>query len=304
VQGTEGLTGRLNLTWGLRVDRYSYLDATRLSPRAGLSYRLGDAWSWRASYGRYHQQPFFLFLSAFPQNRSLVPFSADHYVTGLAWTPGDATRVTLEAYRKEYRDYPVADQFPSLSLANVGDTFNVQDVLFPLVSEGRGRSTGVELFAERKFTARWSGQANVAVSRTRHAGRDGVLRPGTFDYPVVVNAVGLYRLSPKWTVSSRLAWLAGRPYTPFDPGLSGAAGRGIYDLARVNGERASAYFRWDVRLDRRFTVGGRPVTLFAGVQNLTNRRNFASYEWSRRTNELAFREQLGLFPSLGLDWRF
>jgi hypothetical protein len=212
--------------------------------------------------------------------------------------------VTIEAYRKEYRDYPVADQFPSLSLANVGDTFNVQDVLFPLVSEGRGRSTGVELFAERKFTARWSGQANVAVSRTRHAGRDGVLRPGTFDYPVVVNAVGLYRLSPKWTVSSRLAWLAGRPYTPFDPGLSGAAGRGIYDLARVNGERASAYFRWDVRLDRRFTVGGRPVTLFAGVQNLTNRRNFASYEWSRRTNELAFREQLGLFPSLGLDWRF
>jgi hypothetical protein len=304
VQGTENLTSRLNLTWGLRVDRYSYLGQTRLSPRAGMSYRLADAWSWRASYGRYYQQPFSLFLSAFPENRSLVPFSADHYVTGLTWTPGDASRVTLEAYYKDYRDYPVAAQFPSVSLANVGDTFNVQDVLFPLVSEGRGRSTGIELFAERRFTDRWYGQANVAASRTRHAGRDGLLRPGSFDYPVVLNALGGYKLSPRWTASSRISWLAGRPYTPFDAVLSSEAGRGIYDLSRVNADRAAAYFRFDVRLDRTFTVGGRPVTVFAGVQNLTNRRNFAGYQWSRRTNRLVFQEQLGVFPVLGLDWRF
>jgi hypothetical protein len=44
--------------------------------------------------------------------------------------------------------------------------------------------------------------------------------------------------------------------------------------------------------------------VFGGVQNVTNRRNFASYAWNRRTNTPQFGEQQGLFPILGLDWRF
>ncbi len=53
--------------------------------------------------------------------------------------------------------------------------------------------------------------------------------------------------------------------------------RGVYDLARVNAERAPDYARIDIRLDRTVTVGGRPLNLSFGVQNVTNRRNFASY---------------------------
>ena len=57
-------------------------------------------------------------------------------------------------------------------------------------------------------------------------------------------------------------------------------------------------------MDRTLTVGGQPLNLFFGVQNVTNRRNFASYSWNRRTNAQQFGEQQGLFPILGLDWRF
>jgi hypothetical protein len=59
-----------------------------------------------------------------------------------------------------------------------------------------------------------------------------------------------------------------------------------------------------VRIDRTFTVGGQPLNLFFGVQNLTNRRNFGGYVWNRRTNSLDFNEQQGLFPIIGFDWRF
>ena len=48
-------------------------------------------------------------------------------------------------------------------------------------------------------------------------------------------------------------------------------------------------------------AAGQPVM---GVQNVTNRRNFASYSWNRRTNAQQFGEQQGIFPILGLDWRF
>ena len=50
--------------------------------------------------------------------------------------------------------------------------------------------------------------------------------------------------------------------------------------------------------------GGRPLNLFLGVQNVTNRRNFASYSWNRRTNTQQFGKQQGIFPIAGLDWRF
>jgi hypothetical protein len=46
------------------------------------------------------------------------------------------------------------------------------------------------------------------------------------------------------------------------------------------------------------------LNLFFGLQNVTNRRNFASYTWNRRSNTQQFGEQQGIFPILGFDWRF
>ncbi len=305
VQTTTDVTPRLSVTWGGRVDHYQYLKAWRTSPRVGLSYAISDRLSWRASSGRYYQQPFFLFIAAFPENRTLIPFRATHYVTGLSYTPDAATRITLETYQKDYADYPVASGYPSLSLANVGDTFNVREILFPLTSAGRGRARGVELFVERKEQGgRWYGQGNVAISKARHAGLDGVLRDGSFDYPVVANLVGGYRLAEGWEMSLRLAYLSGRPYTPFNETASAAQRRPVLDLTQVNAVRSPAYARVDVRVDRTFRVAGQPVTVFAGVQNILNRENFAGVQWNRRLNRSTINEQIGLFPILGVDWRF
>lgn len=303
-QGTRDLTRRLNLTWGGRFDNYQYIGRSRFSPRAGVSYRITDKLSWRASYGQYFQQPFFFFLAAFPENRALTPFRADHYVTGLTYVASNTLRLTVEAYRKQYRDYPVALQFPSLSLASIGDTFNLREILFPLTSAGRGRAQGIELFVEKKFSEKWFGQANIAFSRSRQAGLDGVLRPGSFDYPRVFNAVGGYRLTPKWELSARMAYLAGRPYTPFDERLSREQRRGIFDLNRVNALRLPDYFRLDIRADRTFTVRDRPLLVFIGVQNVINRLNTAGFTWNRRANEAQVNEQLGIFPLIGMEWRF
>ncbi|MEZ5354702.1 MAG: TonB-dependent receptor [Bryobacteraceae bacterium] len=303
-QSTRNLTSRLNLTWGGRLDQYEYLDRMTFSPRAGVSYQLTDKLSWRGSFGTYFQQPFFLFLSAFPENRGLRPWRANHYVTGFSYIASNTLRFTLEGYRKDYRDYPVATQLPQVSLATLGDTFAIRQVLFPLTSAGRGRVRGIELFAEKKFSDRWFGQANLSFSKTRHAGLDGVLRPGSFDYPRVLSTVGGYRLNSKWEFSARFAYLSGRPYTPFDAELSTAQRRGIYDLARVNALRLPAYVRLDLRVDRIFTVRDKPLLVFAGFQNAVNRKNVAGYTWNRRANAQEENTQLGLFPLIGMEWRF
>ena len=304
VQASKQLGSRVNVTLGGRFDHYAILSQARFSPRAGVKVRLTDALSWNTSAGSYYQQPSFLFVAAFPQNGSLVPWRADHYVSGLAWSPTSDLRVTAEGYRKTYTRYPVASDLPTVSLANIGDTFDVREILFPLTSAGEGYSEGMEFFVEKRLTSKLYGQGNLSFSRTRHAGLDTVLRPGSFDYPFVFNLLGGYRFSPMWEFSARLSFLSGRPFTPYDQAVSTAQRRGVYDLTRVNAERAPDYGRVDIRLDRTFTVGGQPLNLFLGVQNVTNRRNFSSYTWNRRTNSQQFGEQQGIFPILGFDWRF
>ena len=304
LQASKQVASRVNVTLGGRFDHYAILSQTRLSPRAGVNVRLTDTLSWNSSAGVYYQQPAFLFVSAFPQNSSLVPWRANHYVTGLAWSPDASLRVTAEAYRKTYTEYPVASDLPTVSLANIGDTFAVREILFPLTSAGEGYAEGVEMFVEKRLTSKLYGQGNLSFSRTRHAGLDGVLRPGSFDYPFVFNLLGGYRLSPAWELSARLSFLSGRPFTPYDQAASAEQRRGVYDLTRVNGERAPDYGRVDIRVDRTLTVSGQPLNLFFGVQNVTNRRNFASYSWNRRSNTQQFGEQQGSFPILGFDWRF
>jgi outer membrane receptor protein involved in Fe transport len=303
-QTSRNLGSRLNLTLGGRVDNYQILGATRFSPRAGLSYRVTDKLSIRGSYGQYFQQPLNFFVTVFPINRGAVPFRADHFVTGISYEISPTLRFTVEGYAKQYKDYPTALEYPTLSLANVGDTFDVSSLLFPITSAGRGRVRGIEFFLEKKFRDRWFGQANLAFSRTRHAALDAVFRPGSFDYPVIANFVGGYRINSKWEVSTRASFLSGRPFTPFDVEESTRQRRPIFDLDRVNAERADDYFRLDIRLDRTFTVRDKPLIVFLGVQNITNRRNFAQLQWDRVANQQTIGEQLGLFPLIGLDWRF
>ncbi|HEX7281207.1 MAG TPA: hypothetical protein VF239_04070, partial [Vicinamibacterales bacterium] len=127
---------------------------------------------------------------------------------------------------------------------------------------------------------------------------------GSFDYPVVLNVVGAYRFNERWDLSTRISYLGGRPYTPFDEAASTAGRRAVYDVGRVNALRAPDYFRADLRVDRRFTVNGQPLAIFFGAQNITNRKNFSGFSWDRRNNRLTISEQLGLFPILGLDWLF
>jgi hypothetical protein len=298
--------GRVGVTAGVRGERFGYIGEWRVSPRAGLSIPVASSVTLKGAAGRYYQQPFQLFVSAFPENATVTPFYADHLVGGVEWRPDPAMRVGAEAYVKRYRNYPVSRDVSSLSLANIGDTFAIADVLFPLLSVGEGEARGVELIAERKAMpgGRWFGNVNAAFSRTRHAGRDGVLRPGSFDYPVVVNVVGAYRFNERWDLSTRISYLGGRPYTPFDEAASTAGRRAVYDVTRVNGVRAPDYFRADLRVDRRFTVNGQPLAIFFGAQNITNRKNFSGFSWDRRNNRLTISDQLGLFPILGLDWQF
>ena len=53
-----------------------------------------------------------------------------------------------------------------------------------------------------------------------------------------------------------------------------------------------------------FKVNGKPLLIFIGIQNATNRRNIAQASWDRTLNQVRFNRQLDLFFLIGLDWNF
>jgi len=188
----------------------------------------------------------------------------------------------LEAYRKHYWSYPVASEYPQLSLANIVDTLGHQYVWLPLVSQGRGHNYGAELSSEVRLGRSLFTQANVSWSRAFYSGTDKVYRPGNFDYPVVFNVSAIWRSPHRYEVSTRYEFTTGRPYTPYLLKPSIAQDRGIYDLSKVNAIRGPIYSRLDFQVTRVFHINQTEIRAFGGVENALDRQNFLANEWLPR----------------------
>src|SRR4029078_6834090 len=102
LQASEQVASRVNLTLGGRFDHYAILSQAQVSPRAGVKGRLSDTLAWNSSAGSYYQQPAFLFVSAFPQNASLVPWRAEHYPGRGAPAPAAGLGGASHAGRREH----------------------------------------------------------------------------------------------------------------------------------------------------------------------------------------------------------
>ncbi len=304
VQWTQAITPSIDLTLGARGTRFGDLDATTFDPRASLQVQLATALDLNLSYGRYHQAPSTVFLKSVPENASLPPIASEHFVAGLSYVPTQDLKLTLEGYRKTYRGYPVARDYPTFSLANSGDVYGVNGLLFPMLGIGEGRAHGLEFYAQRKLSRGFYGQLSYGVQRVEHSARDGVFRRGGFDAPHTGTLIVGYQPSQSWELSSRFSYSRGRPFTPPLEPASTQQNRYIYDLARVNAERAPDYHRLDMRFDRRFTLGRTYTTLWFEVQNVYDRENIFLYTWNAKLRALDTVPQITFLPVMGVNIEF
>jgi hypothetical protein len=296
--------GRLDLAASSRVDHFALAAATRLSPRATATVRLTDGLALSGTWARYHQQVPLVYSANVAANRTLAPMRADHGVVALRWTPRSDLLVSVEGFDRRYTDYPVAEAYPQLSLANTGDQVSIDALIFPMRSAGTGRSRGVELFAQQKFTGSLYGQVSYTRSRVEHRALDGIWRAGGYDTPNIFTAILGAKRGTAWEFSTRGSYTSGRPRTPVDLVASTAQNRLVFDAARLNSERTPVFARLDVRVDRRFAVGRTWLSMFFEIQNITNRQNRVVEEWNAKTNAVEWRQQVALLPLIGLNWKY
>ena len=292
---TYGADNRLTVSAGVRADGTSALlqgyrlDRT-LSPRASLSYALRPTLNLNASIGRYYKIPPSTLLgyrdpAGIRLNEGNRYIRSDHYVAGLEWLPGAATRFTLEGFYKKYAYYPVSVR-DGISLANLGGDFNAIGNE-AVTSTGRGRAYGAEAFFQQKLSGKLFAIVSLTAFRSEFTGRDGVYKPTAWDTRFLGSALLGYKLGRGWELGAKFRVGGGGPYTPYDEAASRASyqaiGQGILDYSRLNTQRLGSFRQLDLRLDKKISLRRLSFDFYIDVQNalLTKPVSVPTYTFER-----------------------
>jgi hypothetical protein len=290
---------------GLRADYASKTGRTILSPRISIGYQLTDRTEITGSAGVYFQELPLILLAQIGNDVKLDDPRAVHAVVGLNHLIGESTRLTVEAYQKTYRDFPMDPGQPGL--------FMIDELIYRygffsghqnLISNGKAEAKGVELTLQKKLADKVYGLASAAFFKTRYQGLDGIWRDRVYDNRFLFSAEGGYKLNRSWEFSLRWIWAGGAPYTPIDPSASALAHRDVLDGSQINARRYPAYHALNIRIDRRFNWNRRSLVAYLSVWNVYGRKNVANYFWDDAEGKIETIYQWGTLPIFGLEFEF
>ncbi|RPH94220.1 TonB-dependent receptor [candidate division KSB1 bacterium] len=293
---------RFTTTLGVRADYSDYTSRATVSPRAQLSFRLNEKTAVSGAYGRYYQQLPLILLSQKDEFKKLDDPYADHYVVSASHLLTENTRLTVEAYDKEYGRMPLNPLQPSLFVMDQiahGDEAQEQ-----LTNNGEAWTRGVEVMVQKKLVDKVFGVVSGSIFRTRYQGFDGTWRDRSYDNRWMFTIEGGYKPNRNWEYSLRFVYAGGAPFTPFDHAASYAAEEGIRDSLRVNAERLPDYHTLNVRVDRRFHFRSSDLICYLNIWNIYNRENIAGYYWSPVENRQKTSYQWGILPVIGIEFEF
>jgi hypothetical protein len=297
----------LEITAGVRYQHWGLNQSHVFSPHFGLAWNVSSRVSLFTNVSMTSQLPPYLYLLVEPQNIHLKPITAPQEQIGVSERIAELN-FTLTIYRKNYHEYPVATEYPTLSMANVIDTFGQPFPWFPMNSKGRGRGLGAELSISTNSSRRLYLQVSASQSSMRYSALDGVWRNGNYDYPVNGTALSGWRVGKVGLLTARYTMHTGAPYTPYLVQESDKQYRPIYDLTQVNALRGSKYERLDMRFEHTFNLGHSQMKVYGGGDNVLNRANF--YQWIMCPQKFKYNSkpylltQMKFYPESGVTWRF
>ncbi len=296
---------RLTATLGARIDHHTATGATHLSPRVALEYRLTGRTSLTGATGVYHQRLPLALLAQRPTDDVLEDPRALHLVVGVNHRLAEYTRLTVEAYHKEYDHLPTdPTQAPLFVLDELFYDYGFFTYHARLTDGGRARTTGAEVTLQKRLARNVYGLVSAAYFRTRYRGADEVWRDRVFDNRLVFGAEGGYKPNRSWEFSARWLFAGGPPYTPLDTAQSAQLNRAVLDERRINLARYPAYHSLNVRFDRRFYFSGSNLVVYLSVWNAYNRKNVAAYYWNGVEGRQGTIYQWSALPIFGLEYEF
>jgi hypothetical protein len=307
---------KLHFNSGIRLDYYSFLNhSLYFSPRFQLRYRLNQVTSLKGSYGIYYQAPSYVWLIE-PVNRNLKALKNSMTILGLEYLLREDTRLSLEGFYKQYQDLPtgtLACFTDYLVITNTGTGYGGSQEafqsfgFFPMVSNGYGRSYGMEFAVQKKYSEIPAyGQVSLAYARSLFTAGNGKQYPGSYDQRLIFNFTGGYKINNNWEISGKYRYFTGLPYTPVYLPESNPINPGkIQNLPQEYLQnRLPAQSFIDLRIDRYFSFNKWRLIVYLDIQNALNQtiKMMPSYDYWNK--EIDNEGSIGILPSLGISAMF
>ncbi len=271
-----------------------FQESTALEPRLSVRWSPFPALTWKAGWGIYHQPPAPEDLSSVFGNPTLGLESAEHLLGGVAVGTPDVLSFEMTAFRVTSENLAVRSSLPSPLLAQA------------LVATGLGRTRGIQFLLRKQLGRRFFGWVTYTLSRSERANAEGdPYAPYDFDQTHVVGAVASYDLGAGFEVGGRFRYATGFPRTPVTGAyFDGKAG--IYEpiFGSLNSIRIPAFWQFDLRISKRFSIGRSTLEAYLDLQNVSDRSNPEEIVYSPDYAERRYITGLPILPVLGarLAW--
>lgn len=293
---------QLSLTLGGRLDYNSLNQVAALSPRGSFSWQIAEKLALNGSAGVYRQSQPLFFRSQSKDFETLKDFKTTQAVLGLDYQLTPDTRLTVEAYEKQYRNLLSLPQGHNMG----GEFFVLESELFFDELEDRGRSyaRGIELMVQKKLTKQFYGMVSGSLFRTQFRDSKGDWQSRSFDVKTIFNVIGGYRPNDRYEFSVRWSYIGSRPFTPVDEIASNQAGTTVLDIQNYHRLRMPPYHSLFTRFDRRWFLNRMSITTFIEVWNAYNRQNVELYYWNVAENQVSDFNQFSTLPIGGVKIEF
>ena len=284
IRASQALTFDL----GIRYDRQSWTDDSKISPRAGAALALDEQTVLRAAWGQYYQAQGIQEMQAEDDIQGFQKASlSTHYVAGVERQIGRGLLVRAEGYYKDLDD--IRFRFENLDdetdFIPESEADRVQ--LFPL----SGVSKGIELFV-RRDAGRLNWWMNYAFASVRERfdfsgaafETRGEEAPRRFDQRHSFSVDMIFRPKDNWHLGVGWEVREGWPYTPrlveTVTRSDGSESRSLV-LGEFLSDRYPAYHRLDMKISHWYDYGRVQMRVSFGMTNVYNRENVRRYTYGQ-----------------------
>ncbi|QCR21252.1 TonB-dependent receptor [Pontibacter sp. SGAir0037] len=331
-------TNRLSLIYGLRISAFSILGKgdfytlnsnrevtdvasydrgehvqtyLNLEPRLSGAYQLSETSSLKASYARTTQYLHML-------SNSTTSSPTDRWVSSSNnIKPGIADQVSLGYFRNfsdNLFEFSVESYYKAMqNQIDYKDGANItnSEVVEAELLFGEGRAYGIEFFL-KKTSGRLSGWLGYTLSRSErliNGINNNSWYPARQDRTHDIALVGIYQLTPTWTLSGNWVYNTGNAVT-FPSGKYRVADQVVFYYTERNGYRMPAYHRLDLGATKKLQDTPKfSSELAISIYNAYGRENAFLINFRENENDPSRTEayQVALFkmiPSVSYNFRF
>jgi hypothetical protein len=243
----------VEVTPGARVDLFASGGQTALAvdPRVAARFEITDRLRITHAYGLAHQPPSFVvpLPGLTPGKLSGGLQTSFQTSAGVELDLFESTTATATLFHNAF--FNMNDALGAPDTSGGGSDEDEDEIAAALDQRSRGTSQGFELFVRRRLTQRLGGYLSYTLSRsTRTAGRHSF--PSAFDRTHVGSTALAYDLGRNWRAGTRFVFYTGIPKEqPFI-----VIGENLIRPAPLeHPERDPPFYRLDVRLEKRWTLG-------------------------------------------------